>query len=115
MIVQNGEIFATRAEARVAVERGARGIARLERRFHDPSVTVLAPESALLVSAGSVAFTLDDGREINSRFTVSLLFRPARRSLAGHPRPLLHPARIDVRDRVITAWAQSGFGVSLQL
>ena len=74
MIVQNGAIFQTRAEARVSVERGLRGIARVDRRFDNPQVTVISPETALLVSEGSVTATLNDGREMIGRFAVSLIF-----------------------------------------
>jgi ketosteroid isomerase-like protein len=74
MIVQNGTIFATRADARASVERGLRGVRAIDRRFDNPQVTVISPECALLVSAGSVTATLEDGRVMTSRFTVSLVW-----------------------------------------
>ncbi len=73
-IVQNGTIFPSRADARAGVERGLRGVTRLERRLHDPRVTVLAPDTALLVSEGDATFTVQDGRVMTSRFAVSLVF-----------------------------------------
>jgi ketosteroid isomerase-like protein len=74
MIVQNGAIFRTRAEAYEAVKRGLQGVAKVERRFNNPQVTVISPETALLVSEGSVTATLEDGRVFDRRFAVSLLF-----------------------------------------
>ena len=73
-IVQNAVIFATRAEARAAVERGLRGVKAIDRRFDNPRITVLSPETALLVSDGSVTATLEDGRVMTSRFAVSLVW-----------------------------------------
>jgi len=73
-IVQNAEIFATRAEARAAVERGLRGVKTIDRRFDHPKITVLSPETALLVSDGNVTATLEDGRVMTSRFAVSLVW-----------------------------------------
>ena len=74
MIVQNGVIFRTRQEAYDAVKRGLQGVAKLDRRFENPQVTVISPDTALLVSGGSTAATLEDGRAINARFAVSLVF-----------------------------------------
>jgi ketosteroid isomerase-like protein len=74
MIVQNGAIFRTRAEAYDAVKRGLQGVAKIERRFDNPQVTVISPETALLVSEGSVTATLEDGRVFDRRFAVSLVF-----------------------------------------
>lgn len=74
MIVQNGTIFETRAEARAAVERALYGVTGVERRFENPQVTVISPEVALLVSEGSVTATYQDGRQMSGRFAVSLVF-----------------------------------------
>jgi hypothetical protein len=57
-----------------AVRQGSQAIAKLERRLADPHVTVLAPGVALLTSAGTTAFTLQDGRSFNGPFAMSLLF-----------------------------------------
>ena len=73
-IVQNGTIFPNRAEARAGVERGLRGVTRMERRLHNPTVTVIAADTALLVSEGDATFTVQDGRVMTSRFAVSLVF-----------------------------------------
>lgn len=74
LIVQNGTIFPTRADARTSVERGLRGVKAIDRRFDNPQVTVLSPETALLVSTGSVTATIEDGRVMTSRFAVSLVW-----------------------------------------
>ena len=74
LIVQNGEIFKTRQEALQAVKRGFQDFTRMDRRFDDPRVTVVSPDVALLVADGTTAATLKDGRTIERRFAVSLLF-----------------------------------------
>lgn len=74
LIIQNGTVFKTRAEAMEAVKRGFMGIAKMDRRFDNPQVTVISPDTALLAAEGSVSATLTDGREMTSRFAVSVVF-----------------------------------------
>jgi ketosteroid isomerase-like protein len=74
VIVRNGTVFKTRQEAMQAVKRGYMGIAKVDRRFENPQVTVISPEVALLVSEGTVSATLTDGRNLDARFAVSLVF-----------------------------------------
>jgi len=74
LIIQNGILFKSRAEALAAVKRGFVGIAKMDRRFENPQVTVISADCALLAAEGSAAATLDDGRTLNSRFAVSLVF-----------------------------------------
>lgn len=74
MIVQNGVIFRTRRDAYDAVKRGLQGVTKIDRRLENPQVTVMSPEVALLVADGSVTATLADGREMRSRFAVSLVW-----------------------------------------
>ena len=74
LIIQNGTVFKTRTEAMEAVKRGFMGVAKMDRRFENPQVTVISPDTALLASEGSVSATLTDGREISSRFAVSVVF-----------------------------------------
>lgn len=73
-IIQDGKLFKTRAEAMAVVRQGSQGVAKLERRFEDPHVTLLAPDAALLTAEGTTAVTLQDGRTFNNRFAVSLVF-----------------------------------------
>jgi len=73
-IIQDGKLFKTRAEAMAAVRQGAQRIAKLDRRFVDPHVTVLAPGVALLTAEGTTSATLQDGQAISNRFAVSLIF-----------------------------------------
>jgi len=73
-IIQDGKLFKTRADAMTAVRSGSQGIAKLERSFTDPHVTVLAPGVALLTADGTMAATLADGRAIERCFAVSLVF-----------------------------------------
>lgn len=74
-IIQDGKLFATRAEAMAAVSTSARGFAKIERRFDDPRVTVLTSDLALLTASGTTDATLADGRTISARFAVSLVFQ----------------------------------------
>ncbi|MGA2863473.1 MAG: nuclear transport factor 2 family protein [Verrucomicrobiota bacterium] len=74
LIIENGTLFKTRQEAMQAVKRGLMGVAKVDRRFDDPQVTVISPEAALLTSEGTVTATLTDGRTMTSRFAVSLVF-----------------------------------------
>ncbi len=73
-IIHDGKLFKTRTDAMTAVRQGSQGVVKLERRFDDPHVTVLAPGVALLTAEGTTAATLQDGRTFNSRFAVSLVF-----------------------------------------
>jgi uncharacterized protein (TIGR02246 family) len=73
-IIQDGTLFKSRQEALEAVRQGFRGIAKMDRQFIDPQVTVISPDTALLTSQGSTTATLEDGRVLQSRFAVSLLF-----------------------------------------
>lgn len=73
-IIQDGKLFLTRAEAMAAVRQGSQGVAKLERRFADPCVTVLAPGVALLTASGTTNVTLQDGRTFSGPFAVSLVF-----------------------------------------
>ena len=74
LIIQNGVLFKTRAEALAAVKRGFRGLAKIDRRFENPRVTAISADCALLAAEGNTVATLADGRTLNSRFTVSLVF-----------------------------------------
>ena len=74
VIIQNGTVFKTRQEALQAVKRGYQGVAKVDRRFDNPQVTVISPEVALLASEGTVTATLADGRNLDARFAVSLVF-----------------------------------------
>jgi len=73
-IIQDGKLFKTRAEAMAAVRQGSQGVAKVERHFENPQVSVLAPGVALLTADGTTMVTLHDGRSFNSRFAVTLVF-----------------------------------------
>jgi hypothetical protein len=74
VVIQDGVVFATRADAEQAVQAGLVGVARVERTLQDPQVTVISARAALLTSPGVVVATLDDGRVIQRRFAVSIIF-----------------------------------------
>ena len=46
----------------------------MDRRFENPQVTAVSADCALLTAEGSSTATLTDGRTLNSRFAVSLVF-----------------------------------------
>jgi TonB family protein len=73
-IVQDGRLFATRAEAMAAVRNGSIGIVRLDRSFTNVRVAALAPDLALLTAEGTTSARLADGRELSSAFACSLIF-----------------------------------------
>jgi hypothetical protein len=73
-IIQDGQLFATRAEAMAAVRAGSQGVAKIERSFDDPHVLILSPEAALLTAEGTTTVTLQDGRSFGGRFAISLVF-----------------------------------------
>jgi ketosteroid isomerase-like protein len=74
LIVQNGVRFRSRGEALAAVKRGFAGVAKMDRRFENLQVTVISSHCALLTAEGATTATLDDGRMLDSRFAVSLVF-----------------------------------------
>jgi ketosteroid isomerase-like protein len=87
LIVQNGTIFRTRREAYDAVKRGLQGVTKLDRRIDSPRVTFVGPDVALLVGDGRTTATLQDGRVMENRFAVSLVFvhsGPTWKLLHGH-------------------------------
>jgi ketosteroid isomerase-like protein len=73
-IVQDGVLFATRQEARQAVEQGFQGVERVERSFDHTTVMVLSTTAALLTASGKTKVVLDDGRAFSRPFAVTLLF-----------------------------------------
>lgn len=74
LIIQNGTLFKSRADALAAVRRGFQGVTKMERRLENPQVTVISPDCALLAAEGNTIATLTDGRTITGRFTVSSVF-----------------------------------------
>jgi len=73
-IIQDGQLFKTRAAALEVVRTGFQGIAKMDRRYDQTYVTVLSPDTALLAASGSYTATLTDGRSFASPFAVSLVF-----------------------------------------
>lgn len=73
-IIQDGTFFKTRAEALEVVKAGFQGIDKMDRRYDQIHVSVLAPGTALLTAAGSYSATLSNGRALSGPFAVSLVF-----------------------------------------
>ena len=86
-VIQDGRLFANRADALEAVRRGFEGMASVERVYEATDVTVISEETALLTGNGTSTVTLQDGRRLDGRFAVSLVFvlrDGAWRVLHGH-------------------------------
>jgi len=73
-VIQDGRLFASRAEALEVVKRGFEGVATVERVYESEDVTVISEEAALLTGKGTSTVTLVDGRSLSGPFAVSLVF-----------------------------------------
>ena len=73
-VIQDGRLFATRAEALDVVARGFAGVARVERVYETEDVAVISEDTALLTGWGTSTVTLQDGRTLEGAFAVSLVF-----------------------------------------
>ncbi len=74
LIIQDGRLFKTRQEAYEAVKKGFEGISQLKRTYEQTYVTVISPETALLIAQGTSTVTLSDGQTFSSPFAVSLVY-----------------------------------------
>ena len=86
-VIEDGRLFANRADALEAVRTGFEGVASVERVYETTDVTVISEEAALLTGNGTSTVTLQDGRRLDGRFAVSLVFvlrDGAWRVLHGH-------------------------------
>ncbi|MCG6919843.1 MAG: nuclear transport factor 2 family protein [Acidobacteria bacterium] len=73
-VIQDGRLFASRAEALEVVKRSFEGIASVKRVYETTDVTVISEKAALLTGKGTSTVTLQDGRSFDSPFAVSLVF-----------------------------------------
>ena len=74
-IIQDGQVFKTRAAALEVVRAGFQGMSKIDRKYSQIYVTVLCPEAALLTASGSYTATLSDGQTVMSGpFAVSLVW-----------------------------------------
>jgi ketosteroid isomerase-like protein len=73
-VIQDGQLFPTRAEALEVVEQGFEGVARVEYAYESEDVTVISEDAALLTGWGTSRVTLEDGRSFERPFAVSLVF-----------------------------------------
>ncbi|OHB57037.1 MAG: hypothetical protein A2173_09650 [Planctomycetes bacterium RBG_13_44_8b] len=74
LIIQDGRLFKTRREAYETVKQGFEGISQLKRTYEQTYVTVISPETVLLVAQGISTVTLSDGRVFSGPFAVSLVY-----------------------------------------
>ena len=73
-IAQNGLLFASRDEARESVKRGFAAIQKVEYRWKRQMVTVLSPDTALLVADGETEAVFADGAAVVAPFAQTVLF-----------------------------------------
>ena len=74
-IIQDGQVFRTRAAALDVVRAGFQGMSKIDRKYNQTYVTVISPETALLTASGSYTATLSDGQTVMSGpFAVSLVW-----------------------------------------
>ena len=74
LIIQDGRLFQTRQEAFEVVKKGFEGISKLKRTYQQTHVTVISPETALLIAQGTSTVTLTDGQTFSSPFAVSMIY-----------------------------------------
>jgi uncharacterized protein (TIGR02246 family) len=74
-IIQDGQLFKTRAQALESVQVGFQQVAKIERTYDQIYVTVLSQDVALLSATGSYTATLSDGQtQMKGPFAVSLVW-----------------------------------------
>ena len=73
-LAQNGRLFLTRKEALESTKQGFQGLQKVNYRFDQQHVTLLAPTVALATGEGSSSATTDDGRTFTTRFAQSVVF-----------------------------------------
>ena len=74
VLAQNGKLFCTRAEALESTRQGFQRLQKVEYRFDQQHVTLLAPTIALATGEGSSSATTEDGKTITARFAQSVVF-----------------------------------------
>lgn len=72
-LVTAGRIFMTRAEALAETRRGFERIASVKYHFTQRHVTLLAPDTALIVAAGTSDFATPDNRTFSIPFVQSVI------------------------------------------
>jgi ketosteroid isomerase-like protein len=73
-LAQNGRLFLTRKEALESTKQGFQGLQKVNYRFDQQRVTLLAPTVALATGEGLSSATTDDGRTFTTRFAQSVVF-----------------------------------------
>jgi uncharacterized protein (TIGR02246 family) len=74
-IIQDGRLFKTRAEALESVRAGFQQVSKIERKYDQTHVTILSPDAALLIAAGSYTATLSDGQTVmGGPFALSMVW-----------------------------------------
>jgi ketosteroid isomerase-like protein len=72
-LIQNGRMFASRAEALESTRQGLSGLQKVQYRFDQQSISLLSPTVALAVSQGTTSVTTSDGRSFSRPFVQSVV------------------------------------------
>jgi hypothetical protein len=73
-IAQSGFLFLTREDAHSTVKRNFNNIAKVEYRWKRQMVTVLSPDTAVLVADGESVATFADGTSATTPFAQTVVF-----------------------------------------
>jgi ketosteroid isomerase-like protein len=74
VLAQNGKLFCTRAEALESTRQGFQRFQKVEYRFDQQHVSLLAPTIALATGEGSTSATTEDGKIVTTHFAQSVVF-----------------------------------------
>jgi len=73
-LIQGGKIVLTRKEALESYKENSRNIKKVNYKFDKEYVTVISPQTAVMVAEGSYEATTADGRTFGSTFAQTAIF-----------------------------------------
>lgn len=73
-LIQGGKIVLTRQDALDSYKQNSAGIEKVKYLFDQQCVTVISPESAVMVAQGRYEATTTDGRTFDSPFAQTVVF-----------------------------------------
>jgi len=74
VIIENGELRATRKAALDITKDGFKGIKELTYTYNHKNINVISPTAALWTGTGTTNIVLEDGRKITSDFAETVVF-----------------------------------------
>jgi uncharacterized protein (TIGR02246 family) len=73
-IIQDGTLFRNRQEALDTVKMAFQQLSKIDRKYDQMYVTVIAPEVALVTGTGTLTAATPDGKSLSGPFAVSMVF-----------------------------------------